>query len=59
MTGKECDVMYDKNNPNNSYIKRSGQIINCILGTFFCNYWNYSVMYRNFFESCNILNGFI
>lgn len=35
MTGKECDVMYDKNNPNNSYIKRSGQIINCILGTFF------------------------
>ena len=35
INGKECEVMYDKNNPNNSYIKRSGQIINCIIGTFF------------------------
>lgn len=35
INGKECEVIYDKNNPNNSYIKRSGQIINCILGTLF------------------------
>jgi len=35
VNGKECDVMYDKKNPNNSYIKKSGQIINCVLGTFF------------------------
>lgn len=35
INGKECEVMYDKKNPNNSYIKKSGQIINCIIGTFF------------------------
>jgi len=25
---------------------------------FFCNYWNYSVMFRNFFKSCIILEKF-
>ena len=31
----ECHVIYDKNNPNYSYIKQSGQYIRCIVGTLF------------------------
>ena len=33
--GGECQVIYDKNNPNYSYIKQSGQYIRCVVGTFF------------------------
>lgn len=33
--GGECHVIYDKNNPNYSYIKQSGQYIRCIVGTLF------------------------
>lgn len=33
--GNTCDVMYDINKPNRSYIKRSGQMMYCIMGTFF------------------------
>ena len=33
--GNTCDVKYDINKPNRSYIKRSGQMMNCIMGTFF------------------------
>ncbi len=31
----ECHVIYDKNNPNDSYLKQSGQYIRCIVGTLF------------------------
>lgn len=33
--GRECHVIYDKNNPNYSYIKQSGQYIRCVVGTLF------------------------
>lgn len=33
--GKECDIKYNINKPSCSYIKRSGQIINCLMGTIF------------------------
>ncbi len=33
--GGECHVLYDKNNPEYSYIKQSGQYIRCIVGTLF------------------------
>lgn len=33
--GKQCDVKYNLNNPNCSYIKGSGQIMNCVIGTIF------------------------
>lgn len=31
----ECHVIYDKNNPNYSYIRQSGQYIRCIVGILF------------------------
>ena len=31
----ECHVIYDKNNPDYSYIKQSGQYIRCIVGILF------------------------
>ncbi len=33
--GGECHVIYDEQNPNYSYIKRSGQYIRCIVGALF------------------------
>lgn len=33
--GGECQVMYDKNAPKHSYIKQSGQVIRCVVGTLF------------------------
>ncbi|HJC49335.1 MAG TPA: DUF3592 domain-containing protein [Candidatus Anaerostipes avistercoris] len=33
--GKKCHVFYDKQNPNHSYIRMSGQYIRCFVGTIF------------------------
>ncbi|CVI71215.1 hypothetical protein NDGK_02138 [Clostridiales bacterium CHKCI001] len=33
--GEECNVIYNTNKPNFSYIKKSGQLIQCIVGTLF------------------------
>lgn len=34
-TNKRCIVKYCEKNPNISYVKYSGQMINCIIGTMF------------------------
>ena len=33
--GKECDVRYNISKPSQSYLERTGQIINCVIGTIF------------------------
>lgn len=33
--GKECVVKYDPNKPERSYLPKTGQIINCMVGTLF------------------------
>ena len=33
--GGECDVCYNESKPEQSYLKRTGQIINCVIGTIF------------------------
>ena len=33
--GNECSVIYNLKNPKSSYIKKSGQLIQCVVGTMF------------------------
>lgn len=35
IVGNTYEVRYDINKPERSYMKRSGQMMNCIMGTFF------------------------
>lgn len=33
--GRECDVCYNVSKPEQSYLRTTGQIINCVIGTIF------------------------
>ncbi len=33
--GRECDVCYNVSKPEQSYLRMTGQIINCVIGTIF------------------------
>ena len=35
IAGRECEVRYDLKNPRRSYMKRSGQLMKCAIGTLF------------------------